>query len=246
MQFIRGQTLDGDPRRGAEASATKEGRWDGPSRVRPRPCGDRCWRQGLVTGRFATATPARGSRSRSIPRCDPTESCEPRRRPAAASAEPPIPSAELASDLARRPGRRALLPEHRPRRLAGGRGAGLRPRPGDPPSRHQAVEPADGPRRDRLGRRLRPGQAGRRGRPDARRATWSGRSATWPPSGSTAGPIAGATSTAWASTLYELLTLRPAFDGADQPRLMQQILRRRTAGAAHARPPVPRDLETIS
>ncbi len=46
-------------------------------------------------------------------------------------------------------------------------------------------------------------------------------------------------------TLYELLTLRPAFDGVNQPRLMRQIL-----GGAAARPHaldrrIPRDLETI-
>src|SRR5262249_9191503 len=46
-------------------------------------------------------------------------------------------------------------------------------------------------------------------------------------------------------TLYELLTLRPAFDGVDQPRLMRQIL----GGAAPAPHTldrrIPRDLETI-
>ncbi len=46
-------------------------------------------------------------------------------------------------------------------------------------------------------------------------------------------------------TLYELLTLRPAFDGADQPRLMQQILVARPPAPHTLDRHVPRDLETI-
>ena len=81
----------------------------------------------------------------------------------------------------RRPGRRAqlravvgavrgaLLPRRRPDRPPGGRGAGLRPRPGHPPPRHQAVEPAARRPGHRLGHRLRPGQGRGRRRPDPHR-----------------------------------------------------------------------------
>ena len=54
-----------------------------------------------------------------------------------------------------------LLPQRGPDRRAGGRGPGLRPRPGRPAPRHQAVEPAARRPRHGLGHRLRPGQ-GRR------------------------------------------------------------------------------------
>ncbi len=46
-------------------------------------------------------------------------------------------------------------------------------------------------------------------------------------------------------TLYELLTLRPACDGADQATVVRQILDEAPAPAARLNPAIPRDLETI-
>ena len=47
-------------------------------------------------------------------------------------------------------------------------------------------------------------------------------------------------------TLYELLTLRPAFDDADRARLIEQIATRRARrGRGGSTRPIPRDLETI-
>jgi WD40 repeat protein/serine/threonine protein kinase len=46
-------------------------------------------------------------------------------------------------------------------------------------------------------------------------------------------------------TLYEMLTLRPAFDGTDRPRLMETIARKDPPGPRTLDPQIPRDLETI-
>lgn len=46
-------------------------------------------------------------------------------------------------------------------------------------------------------------------------------------------------------TLYEMLTLRPAFDDADRPRLMDSIARSNPRAPRAINPHVPRDLETI-
>ena len=46
-------------------------------------------------------------------------------------------------------------------------------------------------------------------------------------------------------TLYELLTLRPAFDSPDRLQLIEQIKAEEPDPAAGARPRIPRDLETI-
>ena len=62
-----------------------------------------------------------------------------------------------------------LLAERGADRRPGGRRPGLRAHPGDPPPRHQAVQPAARHPRHRLGDRLRPGQGGRPAEPDAHR-----------------------------------------------------------------------------
>ena len=46
-------------------------------------------------------------------------------------------------------------------------------------------------------------------------------------------------------TLYELLTLRPAFDEADRPRLMEQLVGGHLPSPRKFNPSIPRDLETI-
>jgi serine/threonine protein kinase/WD40 repeat protein/Tfp pilus assembly protein PilF len=46
-------------------------------------------------------------------------------------------------------------------------------------------------------------------------------------------------------TLYEMLTLRPAFDAADQARLIQQVLHHAPTPPRRADRTIPRDLETI-
>src|SRR5262249_40520279 len=46
-------------------------------------------------------------------------------------------------------------------------------------------------------------------------------------------------------TLYELLTLRPAFEAADQPRLIRQILAGTPAAPHQVDRRVPRDLATL-
>ena len=132
---------------------------------------------GLLTGRFA----AGGGASR-----EPATGAEARRRPPTAGTTPSRDRrcrAGLApgrralggsgisthSELSRHPGRDAVLSLGRPGRPPGGRGAGLRPRPGDPPPRHQAVEPAARRPGDGLGHRLRPGQGRGDRRPDPHR-----------------------------------------------------------------------------
>jgi WD40 repeat protein/serine/threonine protein kinase len=46
-------------------------------------------------------------------------------------------------------------------------------------------------------------------------------------------------------TLYELLTLRPAFDGRDRVRLIEQVKHQEPARPRAADPRIPRDLETV-
>jgi WD40 repeat protein/serine/threonine protein kinase/tetratricopeptide (TPR) repeat protein len=46
-------------------------------------------------------------------------------------------------------------------------------------------------------------------------------------------------------TLYEMLTLKPAFDGSDRPQLIEQVLHGAPARPRQIDPHVPRDLETI-
>ena len=96
-----------------------------------------------------------------------------RRRPGRRMTDPVPPPAilrRLPSELSASPSRdRPVLPERGPHRHAGGRGAGVRQPPGRPAPRRQAVEPAAGPPRQRVGGRLRAGQDGRGRRPDAHR-----------------------------------------------------------------------------
>ncbi len=47
------------------------------------------------------------------------------------------------------------------------------------------------------------------------------------------------------ATLYELLTLRPAFPGTDRQRLVHQIVEEEPAAPRRIRPAIPRDLETV-
>ena len=47
------------------------------------------------------------------------------------------------------------------------------------------------------------------------------------------------------ATLYELLTLRPAFNGRDHQELLRQIALDEPTKPRRINPPVPRDLETI-
>ena len=46
-------------------------------------------------------------------------------------------------------------------------------------------------------------------------------------------------------TLYELLTLRPAFDGSDREELLRRIAQEEPIPPRRLNPAVPRDLETI-
>ena len=77
------------------------------------------------------------------------------------------------------------------------------------------------------------------------RTTWSGHFATCRPSGSGESRIAAATSIHLGATLYELVTLRPAFEGADQPRLIDRIVHDQPVRPRTIDRHIPRDLETI-
>src|SRR5206468_2968600 len=46
-------------------------------------------------------------------------------------------------------------------------------------------------------------------------------------------------------TLYELLTLRPAFDGRDRQELLRQLAHEEPPAPRRLDPAIPRDLETI-
>ena len=94
-----------------------------------------------------------------------------------------------------------LSPDGRPAGHPGGRGARLRPRPGDRPPRRQAGQPAAGPPRRPLGRRLRHGRRPGRRRADADRRPARHAAVHEPRAGRRAAApwsIAGPTSTRWA------------------------------------------------
>ena len=114
------------------------------------------------TGRGRRRRPGRGGRV--VRRCRADRRTGRSRRPPRrrASVEPGRPCRSVLPRLGGE-----LLPRRRPRRAPGGRGAGLRALAGHPPPRHQALQPAPGRQRHRLGRRLRAGQGRGDRRPDA-------------------------------------------------------------------------------
>ena len=123
----------------------------GPNRARVR-CGRR--RARSRHGRRRRSASTRRDLGHAPGRADPGR---PRLRRRARSSRRPA-TTRVSSD--ERPGRQgqAVLPRGRPARPPGGAGAGLRPRAGRAPSRHQAVEPAPGRPGQPLDHRLRPGQ----------------------------------------------------------------------------------------
>ena len=177
----------------------------------------------------------------------------PRRRPTRAAAAPTPagdrgPRRSCRAGPSSRPPRRAaapVLPQRRPDRPAGGRGAGLRPRPRGRPPRHQAVQP---PARHRRGRSGSPTSAWPR--PRTERADRTGRLLGtlryMAPERFRGEADARADVYALGLTLYELLTLRPAFD-VDRPAAADRAgqARRSRPGRGALDPRIPRDLETI-
>ena len=200
----------------------------------------------LLTGRFALHEPDPGAtaarprtasprRRRPRTRADPARPTRFRRR----QRQPPRSPRRRADLSSLSELRAAVLAGRGAGRRAGGRGAGLRPRPGRPPPRHQAVEPA-----------------ARR-----RRATSGSPTSAWPrPSdgedlthtGDIVGTLRYMAPERFARpvrpaerrlrlglTLYELLTLRPAFDAADRRAADPAGDAARAAAAAAARPGSP-------
>ena len=246
MQFIQGQGLDevldelrrlrGRPR---------------PTAPRRRPAARRRLGRGapspaaLLTGRFA-ATRSRPDRTRLA-----DDGAAGAGRPAVRAGR-----ADSASPLAARP----VRPTSEPRRPSRSRsttaawpGSASRwPRRWPTPTRrailHRDIKPSNlllDAAGHGLGHRLRPGQGRGDRRPDPHRR--HRRHAALHGPGAVRGPVrpARATSTAWALTLYELLTLRPAFDEPNRARLIEQVLHDEPAPPRQARPAIPRDLETI-
>ncbi len=77
------------------------------------------------------------------------------------------------------------------------------------------------------------------------RTTWSGPCGSWPPSGSGASPNPLGDVYSLGATLYELLTLKPAFAERDQARLIDQITHEPPAPLRQHDRRIPRDLETL-
>ena len=182
MQFIQGQGLDVviDALRGlrerSRASHRGRRRRPGSSRRRgpardgrpdpgalDRPLRRRAGGAETRPGTGAEPTAAADTARTSPPSQDPAS-------PAPGQASRSTPSdVGRSSELSSGQAGRAVLPQRRPRRRPGGRGAGLCARPGHPPSRHQAVQPAPGRQGDRVGHRLRARQGRGGRRPDAHR-----------------------------------------------------------------------------
>ncbi|MFO0807851.1 MAG: protein kinase [Gemmataceae bacterium] len=101
-----------------------------------------------------------------------------------------------------------------------------------------------GPARDGLGDRLRPGQVRRRRRPDPRRRRG------WHPAATSPRTVRRhrrprADVYALGLTLYELLTLRPAFVAENRAKLVQEVTAATPKPPRTVNPAIPRDLETV-
>jgi serine/threonine protein kinase len=101
-------------------------------------------------------------------------------------------------------------------------------------------EPAPRPPRHRVGHRLRPGQGDRRRRPHARRRLRRHHSLHGP------GAVRrGRRRSALGLTLYELLTLKPAFEVDTRAKLVEKVVAASPKPPRAVNPAIPRDLETI-
>ena len=247
MQFIQGQGLDAvlaELKKLRDARAAKSIR-AAPRRADGRAAAAADIARSLVTGRFVPGAGTAGL-------------CRPARAPRRPGAlrDAAVPSSARSSRREHRGGeqhlgridplrdRPAIRPGGGADRGPGGRGARPCPRPGHPPPRHQAVEPAPGSRGQRLGDRLRPGQGDRRRGPDAHRrhrrhVAVHGTGAV-PRRGRRAGGLY-----ALGLTLYELLALRPAFDETDRASLIRQVTQEDPPRLRRLNRHVPPDLETI-
>src|SRR5262249_24898976 len=131
---------------------------------------------------------------------------------------------------------------------AGGRGAGLRPPDGGGASGHQAGEPAAGRTRRRLGHRLRPGAtAAGRGEPDLT-GDLVGTLRYMSPEQALAKRVVIDHRTdvySLGATLYELLTLRPAFGGSDRQELLRQVAFDEPPSPRKVNRAIPQELETV-
>ena len=170
MQFIAGLGLDvvlEDLRRlrraKSEAVAAAPCRLE---RITGLTAGDVA--RSLFTGRFAAdGPPGDGSAT------EPFDDADPAASPTADGPGPtpglPRPSCPARPSCRRRPTPTASFTAASPASASRWPKPGIRQSPGDSPSRHQAVEPAAGQPRQRLGGRLRAGQDRRGRRPDPHR-----------------------------------------------------------------------------
>ncbi len=139
----------------------------------------------------------------------------------------------------------SLLSRSRPAGRPGRRRPGLRPPARRPASRHQAPEPDPGCPGEHLDHRLRPGQVRGRGRPLAVARPRRDPALHGPRAVPRRLESASATSTHSGATLYEMLTLRPPFEGQDQLQLIRRIENEPPVPPRQLERRIPRDLETI-